>query len=123
MTVLVVDDEDDTRDILCEVLEQCGCSVLRAANAEEGLAALDRASPRVLVCDIAMPGGDGYWLVRELRTRAAAAGGAIPAVAITAHGETHGPDRTLAAGFAAHLRKPIDPWELCRVVATLCRRG
>ena len=69
-----------------------------------------------------MPGGDGYWLVRELRTRPPAAGGAIPAVAITAHGETHGPDRTLAAGFAAHLRKPIDPWELCRVVATLCRR-
>lgn len=46
----------------------------------------------------------------------------LPAIAITAHGETHGPDRTLPAGFSAHIRKPIDHWELCRLVASLARR-
>ena len=49
-------------------------------------------------------------------------GGAIPAVAVTAHGEYHGPDRTLGAGFQAHLRKPLDPWELCRALASLTRK-
>jgi hypothetical protein len=43
-------------------------------------------------------------------------------IAITAHGATHGPDRTLPAGFQAHIRKPVDPWELCRVVVAMTRK-
>lgn len=120
--VLVADDDEDARVLVATVLEYAGALVSQSASGREALDVLDRVRPHVVVSDIAMPGGDGYWLVRELRMRAHAGGGAIPAVAITAYGETHGPDRTLAAGFAAHLRKPIDPWELCRVVATLCRR-
>lgn len=69
-----------------------------------------------------MPTHDGYWLIGEVRGLPSDRGGAIPAVAITAHGETHGPDRTLAVGFQAHLRKPLDPWELCRVLAALTRK-
>jgi CheY-like chemotaxis protein len=68
-----------------------------------------------------MPGRDGYWLIRELRARGGGRGGNIPAVAVTAVSE-HGPKQALAAGFQAHLRKPVDPWELCRVVETLARQ-
>ena len=69
-----------------------------------------------------MPQHDGYWFVGSLRALPPDRGGALPVVAITAHGATHGPDRTLPAGFQAHLRKPVDPWELCRVVAAMTRK-
>jgi len=46
----------------------------------------------------------------------------MTAIAITGHPDVHGRDRTLEAGFDAHLTKPVDPWELCRVLATLVRR-
>jgi len=121
--VLVADDDEDARTLVATVLEYAGARVTLRASGREALELLDRVHPDVLVTDIAMPGGDGYWLVRELRARVAAQGGHIPAVAITAYGDTHGPARTLAAGFAAHLRKPIDPWELCRIVAALGRRA
>jgi CheY-like chemotaxis protein len=53
----------------------------------------------------------------------AADGGSVPVVAVTAYGEVHGPDRTLLAGFQAHVRKPIDPWELCTILVGLTRRS
>jgi CheY-like chemotaxis protein len=79
--------------------------------------------PDVIVCDIAMPQHDGYWFVGTLRALPRERGGELPVIAITAHGATHGPDRTLPAGFQAHLRKPVDPWELCRVVAAMTRKS
>lgn len=121
--VLVADDDADARALVATVLEYAGALVTLSASGREALDLLDHCvRPDVVVSDVAMPGGDGYWLVRELRTRAGRPGDAIPVVAMTAYGETHGPDRTLDAGFAAHLRKPLDPWELCRIVAELGRR-
>jgi CheY-like chemotaxis protein len=121
--VLVVDDDDDARHLLHTVLRYCGALVTVAASAREAMSVVARVTPDALVTDIAMPGEHGYWLIRELRALPATRGGAIPAVALTAHGAAHGPDRTLGAGFQAHLRKPIDPWELCRAVAGLVRRA
>jgi CheY-like chemotaxis protein len=70
-----------------------------------------------------MPERDGYWFVREVLGQPVEPGRTpLPVIAITAHGEVHGPDRTLVAGFQAHIRKPIEPWELCRLVASLSRR-
>jgi len=120
--VLVVDDDADARDLLRTVLEYCGALVTVVASAQEALAVLERVTPDVLVTDIAMPMHDGYWLIDAIRALPAQRGGAIPAVAVTAHGEYHGPDRTLGAGFQAHLRKPLDPWELCRALASLTRK-
>lgn len=120
--VLVVDDDADARDLLRTVLEYCGALVTVVGSAREALAVLERVTPDALVTDLAMPTHDGFWLIGEIRALPSDRGGAIPAVAITAHGETHGPDRTLAAGFQAHLSKPLDPWELCRVLATLTRK-
>jgi len=70
-----------------------------------------------------MPEHDGYWFLRELRALPADKGRAIPVLAVTAHGSLHGPDRTLPAGFNGHVRKPIDPWEMVRVLAGLLRRS
>jgi CheY-like chemotaxis protein len=120
--VLVVDDDDDSRSLLKMVLEYCGALVSVADSAGAALRTLERVTPDVLVSDISMPVRDGYWLIGEVRRRPAERGGAVPAVAITAHGQDHGPERTLPAGFQAHLTKPIDPWELCQTISALARR-
>jgi len=120
--VLIIDDDAEARDLIRTVLRYCGALVSVATGAGEGLDTLQRVLPDVIVCDIAMPQHDGYWFVSALRALPIERGGGLPVIAITAHGATHGPDRTLPAGFQAHLRKPVDPWELCRVVAAMTRK-
>ena len=113
-TVLVVEDDDDTREVMRAMLELCGATVLVAESAKLGLDAYLKGHPDAIVSDIAMPGEDGYWLVREvarhLNTRD------VPAVAVTAFAGQHPRDMALAAGFRAHLAKPVDPEVLCRTV-------
>ena len=121
--VLIIDDDPEARDLIRTVLRYCGALVSVATGAGEGLDTLQRVLPDVIVCDIAMPQHDGYWFVSSLRALPAERGGGLPVIAITAHGATHGPDRTLPAGFQAHIRKPVDPWELCRVVSAMTRKG
>jgi CheY-like chemotaxis protein len=119
--VLVIDDDTDARELFTTILEYAGAVVSVAATAEQAVRSFDHAVPDVLVSDIYMPGRDGYWLIRELRARGIERGGNVPAVAVTALPE-YGPRQALAAGFQACLRKPVDPWELCRVVETLARQ-
>lgn len=117
--VLVVDDDPDARELVGMVLSYCGAQVTTVESASDALAALDRVIPDILVSDISMPGRDGYWLVDQVRHRAPDKGGAIPAVAVTALGDRHGPERTRAVGFQAHMRKPIDGWQLCEIIRGL----
>jgi CheY-like chemotaxis protein len=121
--VLVVEDDDDSRELLETILVYCGALVTAAASALEAMNILRRVTADVLLSDISMPEQDGYWLIREVRALPPERGGTIPAVAITAHGYPHGADRTLTAGFQAHLCKPVDPWELARTIATLVGRS
>ena len=121
--VLLVEDDDDARSLLETVLRYCGALVTAVASAEEAMHTLRRVKPDVLLSDISMPVQDGYWLIREVRALSPDRGGAMPAIAITALGHPHDVGRTLAAGFQAHLRKPVDPWELARTVASLAGRG
>jgi CheY-like chemotaxis protein len=121
--VLVVDDDEDARQLIRTILEYCGALVTVAPSAREAMRILQRVVPDAVVTDIAMPSEDGYWLIREIRALPPERGGGLPAIALTAHGQTHGPDQTLAAGFQVHLRKPIDPWELCRTVVSLIRKA
>ncbi|HET7343730.1 MAG TPA: response regulator [Methylomirabilota bacterium] len=117
--VLVVEDNADARDLFRTILEYAGGLVSVAPDAKQALLLCQHIVPDVLVADIVMPEHDGFWLLQQLR----AAGGrtaAIPAVAVT--GQAEGTGRFAAAGFATHLRKPVDPWELCRIVAHLGRR-
>jgi signal transduction histidine kinase/CheY-like chemotaxis protein len=117
--VLVVDDERDARDVMTTVLESHNAEVVAAASAEEALAALADATPDVLVCDIGMPGEDGYALIRKIRGRETEHGGRLPAAALTAYTRFEDRTRALLAGFQIHLPKPIEPDELVAVVANL----
>jgi CheY-like chemotaxis protein len=119
LSLLVVDDEPDTRELLKFVIGQCETNVTTAAGAAEALSLLERERFDVLVSDVGMPEQDGYALVRAVRRSSKNAN--IPALALTAY--ARGEDRTqaLKAGFNMHLAKPIDPSELLVVLATLVR--
>ncbi|MBI2217532.1 MAG: response regulator [Candidatus Rokubacteria bacterium] len=121
--VLVVDDDPDARQVIRSVLQYCGALVTTAVSANEALGILSRVVPDVVVVDIVMPGADGYWLIAEIRKLPPERGGHVPALACTAYHEEHTPERLLAAGFQNQMRKPIDPWELSRLVAGLARQA
>jgi CheY-like chemotaxis protein/nitrogen-specific signal transduction histidine kinase len=114
--VLVVDDEPDTREILCEILRGAGAEVLTAASPADALAVCERTRPDVLISDIAMPGGDGYSLIRQLRRRGPEGGGDMPAIAVSAHAREDDRRRAMEAGFERYLTKPVEPADL---IATL----
>jgi CheY-like chemotaxis protein/signal transduction histidine kinase len=122
VSVLVVDDEPDTREILSEVLRAAGATVATAASLSQALALFDRFRPDVLVSDIAMPGGDGCALLRQLRRRGAERGGAVPAVAVTAHAREEDRRRALSAGFERYVTKPVEPADLLAVVREIAPR-
>jgi CheY-like chemotaxis protein len=117
--VLVVDDEADARGMLAEILARRGAGVTTAGSVREALAAAEQAPPDVLVSDLAMPGEDGYALIRRLRALAPAHGGLVPAIALTAHATGEDRARVLAAGYQVHLAKPVDAAVLTAVVARL----
>ena len=119
--VLVVDDEEDARLLLETTLAQYGADVTIAASAAEALQAIERAVPDVLLSDVGMPHEDGYSLIRRLRARPAAAGGTIPAVAITAYASANDRLTALSAGYQAHVAKPFEPREVAALVAQLGR--
>jgi CheY-like chemotaxis protein len=96
--------------------------VVATASAEEALRQLPRVRPDVVVSDIGMPNGDGYELIRRLRSLDPSEGGATPAAALTAAAATSDRRRALDAGFEVHVAKPFEPAHLARVVATLARR-
>lgn len=121
--VLVVDDEADARELVATMLRQYGVQVTEAASAVQGLAALQRLLPNVLISDIGMPGEDGYSLMRKVRALAAEAGGAIPALALTAYAREEDQRNALSAGFSQHLPKPINPLQLVEMVANLAGRN
>ena len=122
LRVLIVDDEEDTRDLLRVALEQCGSEVVTAGSAMEALVALEKSKPDVLISDIGMPEEDGYALISKVRALSAARGGKVPAIALTAYARTEDRVRALMAGFQVHLPKPIEPVELMAVVASLVGR-
>ena len=123
MGVLVVDDEEDSRDMLEVMLARCGVKVRLAANAAEAYAAVQAEVPDLLLSDIGMPGEDGYSLIGRIRALPAAAGGRLPAVALTAYARVEDRAKALHAGFDNHVTKPVEPLELLAVVATFARRN
>jgi CheY-like chemotaxis protein len=118
--VLLIEDERDARELIQAVLEYAGALVTVAPSARAGLTVLETVRPDVLVSDIRMPGADGFWLIRRIRALPATRD--IPALAITGLSSRDDRRRALEEGFQAHLAKPVDPWELCRVVGDLAAR-
>jgi two-component system CheB/CheR fusion protein len=122
LSVLVVEDDADSRESLVKVLEQYGARGTGAASAREAMQALEVAVPNVLVSDIGMAGEDGYDLIRKVRTLPAERGGRLPALAVTAYGEERDRLKAISAGFQAHVAKPVAPRELVIEVARLAGR-
>lgn len=122
LRVLVVDDDDDTREALRLILKQTGLSVETAASASEAIEKLQASEPDVVLSDIAMPGEDGFAFIRRVRALPLERGGAVPAAALTAYASPAERDAAIQAGFDRHVPKPVDPPELLRVIAELARR-
>jgi CheY-like chemotaxis protein len=121
--VLVVDDDDDTRDLVTRVLEKRGAEVASAASAAEAWTAFEAAPPDALLVDIAMPGEDGYSFMRRVRACAPEKGGRTPAAALTARVVVEDRLESLRVGFQSHMAKPVHPEELVEVIAGLVGRG
>ena len=121
LRVLIVDNEADARGLMRAVLEGCGATVDEAETAAEALAFLQTQCPDVLLSDIAMPGEDGYSLIRKVRSLDGPAR-MLPAAAFTAYATATDRARALLAGFQAHIPKPVEPSELAVVVAALVGR-
>jgi circadian clock protein KaiC len=118
--VLLVEDFDEARECIRYVLEQHGAEVDAAATSEEALEIVGRSLPNALVCDIGLPGEDGYALLRRLRAMSAQHA-AIPALALTAWTLPEDRQRAREAGYAVHLAKPVEPDELATAVAGLLK--
>lgn len=119
LRILVVEDDTDARELVCAVLADVGAVVECASSVAEGLDAFSRFIPELLVSDIAMPEEDGYSLMRRVRALDASAGGAIPAIAVSAFTRPEDRVEALAAGFSLHVGKPVLPADLVHAVQAL----
>jgi len=104
-TVLLIEDNADTRDVLKLMLEVEGAQVETAESGEEGVQAARRRAPDVLLCDIGLPDIDGMEVVRRLRSGHP---GAMRCIALTGYGQAEDVRQAIEAGFDAHLTKPIN---------------
>ncbi|AKF10177.1 ATP-binding protein [Sandaracinus amylolyticus] len=120
--VLLVEDDDDTREALRVALSAAGAEVVDARDGAEALRALDRAVPDVIVSDVAMPVLDGYGFLRAVRARPQVGGGNVPAIAMTAFARPEDAWRAREAGFQTHLAKPADPATVARAIAEMTPR-
>ncbi|MBN3911247.1 MAG: response regulator [Nostoc sp. NMS1] len=121
--ILVVDDDDDTREFHTFVLEQAGARVIAVASAKEALQALAESEPDILLSDIGMPETDGYMLIRQVRALQPKQAKQIPAIALTAYAGEINQQQAIASGFQRHLSKPVEPDELVKAIATLIGRN
>ncbi|MBC1219924.1 response regulator [Nostoc sp. UCD121] len=121
--ILVVDDDDDTREFHTFVLEQAGANVIAVASAKEALQALAESEPDILLSDIGMPETDGYMLMRQIRALQLKQAKHIPAIALTAYAGEINQQQAIASGFQRHLSKPVEPDELVKAIATLIGRN
>ena len=116
--IVVVEDDDDTRRSLGNFLGRLGANVAVARNAVEGVEAVQTSRPKLVLCDIKMPGRDGFEVLRKIRALGPAAGGSVPVIAMSALGR-HAATRMLVAGFNACLPKPFTPDKLLETVLTM----
>jgi CheY-like chemotaxis protein len=122
LRVLAVDDEPDARSMVKAVLEQYGADVLTAASARDAFEALPGFKPDVLVCDIGMPGEDGYTLIHRIRALRPEQGGNTPAIALTGYVRIEERAHALEAGYQMFVPKPVEADELASVIVSLVGR-
>ena len=116
--IVIVEDHDDPRRYLGVFLDRLGASVVVARDAFEGLDAIKNNHPNMVLSDIAMPGMDGFGLLREIRALEAKRGTNVPVVAMSAFSTHEDCTHALDAGFKACLPKPFTPDELVETILT-----
>jgi PAS domain S-box-containing protein len=116
INILLVDDEQDTLTMFRDALENAGAHVRAVASGSDAVLEMDNWWPDLLVTDLGLPAMDGYELLRTIRL--ASSERPIPAVAVSAYARLSDRSRAIAAGFQAHVAKPIDPVALVRVLAS-----
>jgi PAS domain S-box-containing protein len=121
--ILVVDDDDDTRDFHTFVLEQAGAMVIAVSSAKEALQVLAESEPDMLLSDIGMPEIDGYMLMQQIQGLQRKQVKQIPAIALTAYAGEINQQQALDSGFQKHISKPVEPDELVKAIATLIGRS
>lgn len=117
MRVLVVDDNDDIRETLKDLLELCGHEVDVAADGASGVERTLALRPDVALIDIGLPGLDGYQVARKLRAELGPEDKRPKLIALTGYGQPGDKQRALDAGFDAHLVKPVDYDDLAHLLS------
>jgi CheY-like chemotaxis protein len=119
--VLVVEPDRDAATLLSTVLTHCGALVSVVHGVDEATGTLARVTPDIVVCGLPVSADGALALVHTIRTRR---GPTRPgAIVVITQDDSGSAERALRAGFDAHLARPLDPWELCAVVAGVARRG
>jgi PAS domain S-box-containing protein len=119
LRILIVDDDRESCEMMLEALRGYGASILAAASASDAVDALSDFTPDLVLSDIAMPGRNGYAVLKEVRALEATLGRHLPVAAVTAYAHAADRERAIAAGFDEYLAKPVDPAALAFVVAAL----
>ncbi len=122
MLILVVDDEEDTRQLLVQSLTFYGATVITADSAKQAFKEIQTKNPDLMVSDIGMPEEDGYSLIRRIRALPDAQHNQMPAIALTAFTRAQDRMRALTSGYQNHVSKPVEPDELATVIASLTGR-
>jgi signal transduction histidine kinase/ActR/RegA family two-component response regulator len=123
LTVLAIDDNLDSLEVITSALSDVGARVRIALSGLEALAQFDQERPDVVLCDLAMPGMDGFEVLRQIRRADAAHGRTTPVIALTAYASAEYRARCLAAGFVGHVAKPYLPGEVIREVGVAASRA
>jgi CheY-like chemotaxis protein len=122
VSILVVEDDTDTRELLRILLQSDGGVVTATASVREALTAYDQSAPDVIIADIGMPEYNGYTLIGRVRARDREHGKITPAIALTAYATSSDRDTVLSAGFQVHMPKPFEPDNLISVVGDLATK-
>lgn len=114
LTILVVDDEDALRDVVCEMLEALGYHTLQANSADDAMGVMDEVFPDLVLTDIMMPNADGFALIRRMRSNDALS--SIPIIVLSARATSESRDSATRMGASAFVPKPFTSLELEEVV-------
>jgi CheY-like chemotaxis protein/anti-sigma regulatory factor (Ser/Thr protein kinase) len=123
LQILVVDDDQDTREFQAFLLKQNGARVIDVASGLEALQVLDQSIPDVLLSDVGMAEMDGYMLIQQIRSRPPHRGGKIRAIAVTAYARDFDQQKAYQSGFQAHITKPVEPEILIKAIINLLDRN
>jgi len=120
--VLVVDDHEDTRDLLKVALTNAGADVRTCSSSTDALAMIRTWKPDCIVSDIGMPGEDGYELIKKVRRLSKKNGGRVPAIALTGFASSDDKSKAIAAGYQIHMPKPVELGYLTSEIVRLTQK-